>query len=150
MGTTTFAVVLWTVFGLNPQDDVVRDDVDLIEINHFFDEQGKRILDQLIYYDWCSERCRYQVRAWRLLKSPAQLPRRDWRTGEYSATWHDGDVLRQVRATTVRETWTQYDPELVEREFLAKDRRRDLKKPLAWKLEATPPDAAAVAATTSP
>jgi hypothetical protein len=27
----------------------------------------------------------------------------------------------------VRETWTQYDPELLEREFLPKERRRELR-----------------------
>jgi hypothetical protein len=27
----------------------------------------------------------------------------------------------------MRETWTQYDPELVEREYLPKERRRELR-----------------------
>ena len=137
MGTITLSVVLWTTLGLNPQDDVVRDDVDLIEINHLYDEHGKRLLDQLIYYEWCPTACRYQVRAWRLLKNQAQVPRRDWRTGEFTATWHDGDVLRRVRSTAMRETWTQHDPELLEREFLAKEKRRDLKKPLNLKLDSS-------------
>ena len=30
----------------------------------------------------------------------------------------------------MRETWTQYDPELVEREFLPKERRKELRKEL--------------------
>lgn len=128
MGSTTYAVVFWSVLALNPQDDVVRDEVDLVEFNHLYDEHGKRMLDQLIYYDWCPVACRYQVVAWRLVKNPAQVPRRDWRSGEFHATWHDGDVLRQVRAKSMRETWTQQDPELVEREFLPKERRRDLKR----------------------
>lgn len=137
MGTITLSVVLWTAFGLNPQDDVVRDDVDLVELNHLYDEHGKKLLDQLIYYDWCPKACRYQVRAWRLLKNQVQVPRRDWRTGEYSATWHDGDVLRHVRTTNLRETWTQQDPELIEREYLPKDKRRDLKKPVNPKLDSS-------------
>lgn len=136
MGTITLSVVLWTAFGLNPQDDVVRDDVDLVEINHLYDEHGKKLLDQVIYYDWCPQACRYQVRAWRLLKNSAQVPRRDWRTGEYTATWHDGETLRRVRTVAFRETWTQEDPELAEREFLPKDKRRDLKRASAVPLDA--------------
>jgi hypothetical protein len=129
--------VLWTTFGLNPQDDVVRDDIDLVELNHLYDEHGKKLLDQVIYYEWCPQACRYQVRAWRLLKNQGQVPRRDWRTGEYSATWHDGDVLRHVRTAALRETWTQHDPELIEREFLPKDKRRDLRKPVSPHLDSS-------------
>ena len=67
--------------------------------------------------------------AWRLVKTAAQLPQRNWRDGSYEAVWHDGDVLRKVKAMTLRESWTQHDPELVEREFLAKEKRRDLAPP---------------------
>jgi len=112
----------------NPVEVVVREDVDLIEINRFYDEQGKHILDQLIYYDWSSERSRYQVRAWRLYKTPAQVPVYCWSSGCHIARWQDGQVLREVRATTVRHSWTQYDPELVERRYLPKQQRRDLQK----------------------
>jgi hypothetical protein len=110
---------------------VAFDRVDLIEINHFYDEQGRLVLDQLIFYDWSPSDGRYHVRAWRRVSSPAQIPLRDWRSGDYVAIWHDSkerDVLREVRARSVRETWTQYDPELVEREFLAQEKRRDLCK----------------------
>ncbi|MEX2026593.1 MAG: hypothetical protein WEH44_04820, partial [Pirellulaceae bacterium] len=33
----------------------------------------------------------------------------------------------EVRAATMRESWTQYDPELVEREYLPKEKRRELR-----------------------
>jgi hypothetical protein len=63
--------------------------------------------------------------------------------------------LRQIYAKQFRETWTQYDPELTEREFLPKDKRRDLRKlaksrwnePAAIKVE-SPENA--VASTTAP
>ena len=35
---------------------------------------------------------RYMVRAWRLVKNPAQLPQRDWTDGGYSAIWQDGEA----------------------------------------------------------
>jgi hypothetical protein len=34
-----------------------------------------------------------------------------------------------VRAASFRETWTQYDPELIERDYLPKEKRRGFVKP---------------------
>jgi hypothetical protein len=119
---------------LNPHQKVAVDRVDLIEINHFFDEQGRLVFDQIIFYDWSPSDSRYNVRDWRLLKTPAQVPLRNWRNNDYVAIWHDfkdRDVLRKVHARMLRETWTQYDPELVEREFLPQERRRELHKRIA-------------------
>ena len=110
-------------------DTIATDSVDLVEVNHYYDEQGRHVFDQTIFYDWCSVQCRYNVRAWRLLKSQSQLPHRDWHSGGYVATWHDGSILRKVRASSFRESWTQYDPELVERDYLPKEQRRDLYRP---------------------
>ncbi len=41
--------------------------------------------------------------------------------------WNDGEILRHIRAASFRETWTQHDPELLEREYLPKEERRELK-----------------------
>ena len=70
--STSLAVCL-TAFGLAPAKTAAVDEVDLVEINHFFDEQGRLVFDQVIFYDWCPEDSRYQVRDWRLLPvfSPA-------------------------------------------------------------------------------
>jgi hypothetical protein len=129
VGTTTFSLALaWAICTINPPELAVIDRVDVIELNHFYDEQGKLVFDQLLFYDWSPQQSRYNVRAWRLLKSSLQMPQRDWQRGDYSVRWFDGDTLREIRAKTVRETWTQHDPELVEREFLAKEQRRELTK----------------------
>ncbi len=127
----TLALCLNAV-ALNPTQEVAADHVDLVEVNHFFDEHGRRVFDQVIFYDWSPAMSHYQVRAWRLLKSPGQYPTKNWERGDFTAVWHDGEVLREVRAASFRETWTQYDPELVEREYLPKDQRRELAKPV-WK-----------------
>jgi hypothetical protein len=116
-----------------PSRGVVVDQVDCIEVNHFFDEHGKRVFDQCIFYDWDSDAGRYQVRAWRLLKTQDQWPLKDHRRGDYVAVWMDGDTLREVRAAAVRETFSTYDPELAEREFLPKEQRRELSRPLKKK-----------------
>lgn len=111
-----------------PPDLSIDDDVDLIEINHFFDENGKLVFDQVIFLDWSPDAGRYQVRAWRKLKRQQQVPIQE-AAGGYLAVFHDGDVLRRVRAKSFRETWTQFDVELAEREHLPKDRRPGLTRP---------------------
>lgn len=132
MGSIFTAVAL-VLLGNSPIEDVARDKVDLIEHNHFYDEQGRLVFDQIIFYDWSPADSRYMVRAWRLVKNPAQVPERDWRGDGYLAIWQDGEILRSVRAASMRETWTQYDPELYEREFLAKERRKELRKTVKQK-----------------
>jgi len=106
---------------------VARESVDLIELNHFYDEHGRLVFDQVIFFDWSSSESRYNVRAWRLVKNPSQLPQRDWSGGGYSAMWQDGEQIRHIRSKSIRETWTQYDPELVEREYLPKEKRKELR-----------------------
>ena len=104
--------------------------MDLVEVNHLYDEQGRLLFDQLIYYDWSVEKRRYNVRAWRLVKNPSQLPTPHV-SGGYVSLWHDDRTLRRVVAKSKRESWTQYDPELVERQFLSKDKRPNLTKHIA-------------------
>jgi hypothetical protein len=113
--------------GISPPEDVARESVDLMELNHFYDKHARHIFDQIIFYDWSADEARYNVRAWRLVKSANQLPQRDWSTGGYSAMWQDGEQVRCVYTKATRETWTQHDPELVEREYLPKERRQELR-----------------------
>jgi hypothetical protein len=115
-----------------PPREVARETVDLIEVNHFYDQEGRLVFDQVIFYDWSKDDARYMVRAWRLVKEPSQVPKRDWQAGGYTTLWHDGDLLRRVDATSFRESWTQYDPELVEREYLPREYRRELTTVRPW------------------
>lgn len=113
-------------------NDVIRDTVALIELNHFFDDNGNLVFDQLIFYDWTEDLRgaapphRHNVRAWVLVKSPAIVPVFDWKLKMYRAMWTNGDVTRVVYSNSYSETWTQYDPELAEREKFPKEFRREL------------------------
>lgn len=127
--STTAAAVLFSVLGASTPEVVARDEVDLVEINHFYDENGRHVFDQLIFYDWSAKESRFQVRAWRLLKSASQIPQRNWQRGEFESVWHDGEVLRKIQAASFRETWTQHDPELTERAALPRELRRELHRP---------------------
>lgn len=125
---SSLLLMLAAISWLEPAyQEPLRESVDLLEINHFYDERGRLVFDQSIFYDWTADKGHYRVLAWRLVKHPAQIPQRDWSGGGWLSVWQDGEVLRHVRAQSVRETWTQFDPELVEREYLPKENRRELR-----------------------
>lgn len=126
MSALTLAVFLATHVSL-PQVPVLTESVDMMEVNHYHDHRGEHVFDQLIFYDWSSQKKRYDVRAWRLIKSEHQYPRRDHRRGIWTVRWHDGGVLREVTSRSRRETWTKYDPELLERDNLPAEQRLELK-----------------------
>ena len=103
--------------------------VDLLEVNHVYDERGCYLFDQLIIYDWnfCTDR--YQVRTWRKItkKTPLMFPIRC--EGEYVSRWYDGSgVSRYLRALSFRETWTRYDPEIEARDIVRVELRTPLKR----------------------
>lgn len=108
---------------------VIHERVDLIELNHFVDEEGREVFQQIIFYDWSEPHHRFHVRAWRLVKGPSQLPRRRWSPNRVECTWHDDGLLRRVWAPSMRETWTQQDPERTNRLLLPEDQRVPLWMP---------------------
>lgn len=121
MGAQMIALLLLSIV---PHDDVIRESCDVLWLEHFYDEQGRLVFDQLIFLDWTGER--YDVRAWRLIKHPIQLPFRD-PSGRYAVLFQDGETTRRIEALSFRESWDQYDPELHEREKLPKEFRRELR-----------------------
>lgn len=117
------AIVITCLCIAPPRDNTARDSVATIELNCFYDLDGRLVFEQAIFRDTDNS-----IRAWRLVKSPSQIPQRDWANGGYVATWVDGEVMRQVRCESVLRTYTQYDVELVERDVLPKEQRRDLSR----------------------
>jgi hypothetical protein len=129
-------------FGINlPKDDVIRETFDLVEINHFYDDNGKLVFDQCIWYNWedkftyhtfAEEKIivgpRFNVVAWRLIKNNNYIPRFNHKNKTYESIFFDGDNIRIINTFSFRETWTQYDVELVERDFIPKECRKELKK----------------------
>ncbi len=124
MITTLASLIL---FATIPVDLTANDTADLVELNHFYDEEGRKVFDQVIWYDWNETYSRFDVIDWRLVKCESILPVVDRERGGYSQVWWDGESARVVKSKGMRETWTQYDPELCERESLAKDQRRGLR-----------------------
>lgn len=108
---------------------VADQQVDLIELNHFVDKEGRQVFRQLLFYDWSRQHRRFIVRAWRLVKDDSLLPRRRWNPSGYECVWHDDGVLRRVTAPSYRETWTQHDPERANRKIVPEEARVPLLRP---------------------
>lgn len=119
---------LLAMMGSGIEPAAVTDHFDAIELNSYYDENGKHVFDQLIYRDFG------EISDWRLVKCVNQLP-----TGR-KAIWFDGTCLRKVSATSVYHTWTQTgvtgDPELEARKEHPKESRRELTSPRTTKQRA--------------
>ena len=123
-----FAAEVW---GSDARHGLTTDRVDLMEINRYYDEQGNPVYQQLIFYDWDARTSRYQVRAFRIIKSFQQMPHRLHGGRYYAVIWFDekDGLARCVLARAIRETWTQFDPEMAAREALPVQCRRELSLP---------------------
>lgn len=112
------------VIGLNPQCGPLVTTTDVVEVNHFHDDDGRKVFDQIIWWEWLGGA--KVVRDWRLLKTPRQMPQQ--RNGWYESTWWDGETLRRVRAKAYCETWTFHDPELKNRDHWPQEKRTKLSR----------------------
>jgi hypothetical protein len=113
--------------------DPIKDEVDLVEINHYMDDGGKRILVQLLFKDWSSQLKRYIIREWRLIKSEDFNIDENkiypfYKDGKYMVRWHDSsEGLREVTCTNKSESWTRYDPEVKEDIQAPRSQRKSFK-----------------------
>src|SRR5690606_33133755 len=98
MITIFHTIVAALALGIVPHLPLVRDRVDVLELNRVYDDQGRPILTQMIFWDWRQRDARLHVVAWRLWRDESQQPTRDWAQGDYVLLWNDGELLREVRA----------------------------------------------------
>lgn len=112
---------------------VAEQQVDLIELNHFLDDNGRHVFDQVVFYEWVESRNRFRVIAWRMVKRPSQLPTRTWDPPGWQCVWKDDQIMRSISAPSFRETWTQQDPERVNRRYFAEADRPELETPAAFR-----------------
>lgn len=160
-------IILFLLINTASGDDkpllTLVDYVDYIELNHFYDEQGRLVFDQVIMREWNPYSLHNDVVAWRLVKdgryksSPEMI--RAWmdkelervknkpekafpfvdqwvgspmiptlENGMYVSRYVDtsGFIRKIICKYPPTETWTQFDPELIEREYLPKERRIEL------------------------
>lgn len=129
----TMNILLLFLISILPSPEPLRERCDRIEVNHFYDDDRRLVFDQLLFWDWSHDAGRFQLRAWRMVKSPGAIPQYSHSRRCWQSNWYDGDLWRCVEAECVTETWTQYDPELTDREFLPKEHRRELRRPTKGK-----------------
>ncbi|XZE33591.1 hypothetical protein SH501x_004380 [Pirellulaceae bacterium SH501] len=108
--------------------------VDLIELNHFYDPQGRHVYDQVIFYNRHPGSGKFQVRAWCLVEDRESLNRRpiyQVETGFYRVDWLDSDlqVLRRIESRLHRESWSHVDPERVDKKKYDERLRLSLTQP---------------------
>ena len=108
------AILAWA--GQEPS--VVVTDCDCVELNHLHDAEGRHVFTQWIWWDYKADG-RHEVVGWRLDKG-------QMRGTPCEFVFHDGDVMRRVRTKYYMESFTQHDPELVNRDLLPKEMRREL------------------------
>lgn len=104
-------------------DRKIEESVDMIELNHFYDPCGRHIYDQVIFYHLAPETSAYRVRAWCLVDDRETLsrrPSRDVARGQVRVEWYDGEhkVVRHLTSRIYRESWTQVDPERMDKRVL--------------------------------
>lgn len=116
------AIVLF-MLSIVPHSPVLRDSVEVLELNSFYDCEGKLVFVQLIGWEANGTVC-----FWRMVKGDQHRPTRDWKNGSYRVTFMDGDQTRTIAAPSFRESWTQVDVELENRAILPAEKRRELRK----------------------
>ena len=112
---------------------VAEQQVDLIELNHFMDDNGRHVFDQVVFYEWVESKKKFRVIAWRMVKRPSQLPVRTWDPPGWQCVWKDDQIMRSISAPSFRETWTQQDPERINRRYFAESDRPELETPAAYR-----------------
>lgn len=117
--------VLLLAMAILPTTQPVVDRVDVIEVSHVYSAQGDHVFSQLLFWELASDG-EYDLRTWLLLKQGGHRPEYDFARGDYVARFSSWEQFHEVRAPVFRETWTQYDPELIARDRMPKENRRGL------------------------
>lgn len=111
----------------------VSESVDLIELNHYYDGQGRHSYDQVIFYEWSHDYSRFHVIAWFLVdEDSCRLPMPEPNGKTVAVRWFDREIKAQrvVRSEVFRETWSVgKDPERVNKLYLHEKHRLSLLRP---------------------
>jgi hypothetical protein len=97
--------------------------VDLIEVNHYYDASGRWVFDQLLFWSFHPDG-KLHLREWRLLKSPSMAPQRGYK--KWVCEWTEHGVDRRVESPAFKETRSTSDHELLDRDFVPKQDRIQL------------------------
>ncbi|MCR9292890.1 MAG: hypothetical protein NXI32_09235 [bacterium] len=107
---------------------IVQHRADKLELNHYLTEDGQTSFDQLIFWEWSPEYCRFHVVAWCLVDNAPERAVRKLPDGRYQCRWWDEDreFWHVVTSKLYRETWTTVDPERANKILFEEKHRRRL------------------------
>ena len=115
------------VLASNNHYEIVKDEVDIQELNRYYDKSGKLILEQMVYWDYCIEKrlekdrdgftdlyecLDKKVVDWRLLKNKNQIPIKDYKTGKFTARFRDEEDYREISSKIFYRSETFEDVEV--------------------------------------
>lgn len=93
--------------------------VDIVEVNHFYNDEGRPVWCQAIFWEWEPVDSEYHARDWVFVdqKPFADVKRRpDGGAVVYvPSEVPGGQVVREIRGRLYRESWTQFDREAADR-----------------------------------
>lgn len=132
---------------------VTEENVDLIEYNNLYDENGDATLDQIILWNWDIHDKAYRCCDFLVVGTPTKPlnnnkpgEKRDCKAGSelnYPMKTKDGNYrsivskmgkTRIIYGNLMRETWTQFDPEIADQEHIPKHQRlKPLQTPISPK-----------------
>jgi hypothetical protein len=133
MAQWLYLLLVMVTVGDQQLHSTAHESVDLIELNHFHDDAGRPVYDQVIFYEWSTGEGKYHVRAWCLVEPKDPISRRPSQTfsdNRYHVRWFDSDqnIKRHISSGLFRESWTQSDPERANKKILDERNRTALYK----------------------
>ena len=108
----------------------IKQNCDMMELNHFYDGKCKHIYDQVIYWRRKPENGKYEVRAWALVEDRESIRNRPIKNVN-SGLWESyykrsgDDYYILITSPIFKESWTQKDPEREDKKNLPENLRLD-------------------------
>lgn len=103
-------VFLLALIGLVPNDAAIEDRVQIIELQHVYDEQAQCIFHQMLFWERTYEG-NLRVVAWRIWTAESPTPLREPVGRGFVLLWMDGEQLRRVYAKGWKESYRLYENE---------------------------------------
>lgn len=124
-----FKAFLTLILGLQPLSQRLWpvEYVDMIELNHYFNGKAQHVYSQVIFYERLAANGHFHVRGWALIEmreSLNRLPQYDPIADKVVVDMitSDGKYTR-LESRLFKETWTQYDPERLDKDKLPEQYR---------------------------
>lgn len=149
---------LFCLISINPPpSDIVKDQVEFLELNHFHDEYGRIVFDQYLFYDKYPRTTIEYTRQWRLIRgsretevkdewglNPVYLGSPDYHLDLYNkeiafveGLVGENRIERRIKFRWFNETYTQIDTELENRQIIDKMERIPFSNPIGFRYNGT-------------